>query len=364
MGAGNFSSKALSDALLRLYEISPTDNFYEQVLEMLEDYVPHVVSGYSFTDLRSRVLCKKALRNRQGESFANLSELEVLVQDHPFVDVYTANGAGPVVCISDLMSEKEWRQTAICSELERLLGVVYDWSLRFYSGRKCVSFFFSNDVPLEQSYRRFFTLLAPHLENAHRAFHGRQKGLIANLPENIVLLSSAGHLVECGLPASELFAKYFPREKGGFAGRLPDTAGRWVAGAIAGEHSLKALVVKKKDEVLSLSLLRLPDGYLLVLEESARVDLGEVLKDWGLTAREAEVLVWVAQGKQNSEVGVILNISTSTVRKHVENILKKLRCETRGAASQVVMQALLEKSMGVSSAKCLLCSRPDCASLS
>jgi DNA-binding NarL/FixJ family response regulator len=44
----------------------------------------------------------------------------------------------------------------------------------------------------------------------------------------------------------------------------------------------------------------------------------------GLTARETEVLTWVAQGKTNYEIGVILSACTGTICKHVERILSKL----------------------------------------
>ena len=52
----------------------------------------------------------------------------------------------------------------------------------------------------------------------------------------------------------------------------------------------------------------------------------------GLTPREAEVLGWIAHGKQNAEIAQLLFISPHTVRKHVENIFEKLDVQTRTAA--------------------------------
>jgi DNA-binding NarL/FixJ family response regulator len=57
----------------------------------------------------------------------------------------------------------------------------------------------------------------------------------------------------------------------------------------------------------------------------------------GLTAREAEVLAWVAQGKTNYEIGVILSVCTRTICKHVEHILAKLNVENRTAAAAVAI---------------------------
>jgi DNA-binding CsgD family transcriptional regulator len=53
---------------------------------------------------------------------------------------------------------------------------------------------------------------------------------------------------------------------------------------------------------------------------------------FGLTPREAEVLGWIARGKQNAEIAKLLFISPLTVRKHVEHILEKLDVHTRIAA--------------------------------
>ena len=60
----------------------------------------------------------------------------------------------------------------------------------------------------------------------------------------------------------------------------------------------------------------------------------------GLTPREAEVLTWIAQGKTNYEIGVILSACTGTICKHVESILSKLCVENRTAAAVVAIAAL------------------------
>ena len=55
----------------------------------------------------------------------------------------------------------------------------------------------------------------------------------------------------------------------------------------------------------------------------------------GLTAREGEILRWVARGKTNREIAGLLVVSAHTVRKHLENIYAKLGVHTRtGAAAR------------------------------
>lgn len=56
-----------------------------------------------------------------------------------------------------------------------------------------------------------------------------------------------------------------------------------------------------------------------------------------LTARELEVLAWVCDGKTSAEIAIILGISLSTVRNHIQSTLVKLRVNTR---SQAVAKAI------------------------
>ncbi len=58
----------------------------------------------------------------------------------------------------------------------------------------------------------------------------------------------------------------------------------------------------------------------------------------GLTPREAEVLYWVAQGKTNPEIGLILDVSVATIKKHVEHIFEKIAVENRSAAILHVLE--------------------------
>jgi Response regulator containing a CheY-like receiver domain and an HTH DNA-binding domain len=57
----------------------------------------------------------------------------------------------------------------------------------------------------------------------------------------------------------------------------------------------------------------------------------------GLTPRETEVLTWIAQGKTNYEIGVILSAATRTICKHVQRIFFKLSVENRTAAAVVAL---------------------------
>jgi DNA-binding response OmpR family regulator/DNA-binding CsgD family transcriptional regulator len=59
-----------------------------------------------------------------------------------------------------------------------------------------------------------------------------------------------------------------------------------------------------------------------------------------LTAREAEVLLWISRGKSNRDIGQILEISPRTVNKHLEQVFVKLGVENRAAAAAVAVRSL------------------------
>jgi DNA-binding NarL/FixJ family response regulator len=61
---------------------------------------------------------------------------------------------------------------------------------------------------------------------------------------------------------------------------------------------------------------------------------------FALTAREAEVLLWISRGKANRDIGEILNISPRTVNKHLEQVFIKLGVENRSAAAAVAVRTL------------------------
>jgi DNA-binding NarL/FixJ family response regulator len=60
----------------------------------------------------------------------------------------------------------------------------------------------------------------------------------------------------------------------------------------------------------------------------------------GLTPRAAEALLWLAQGKTNSDIATILGITESTVKKYVQEMFEKLSVETRGAAALRAVEML------------------------
>lgn len=75
--------------------------------------------------------------------------------------------------------------------------------------------------------------------------------------------------------------------------------------------------------------VRLADSYASLEEAVADP---EVFARAGLSAREAEVLGWLAHGKSNADLSEILQISLDTVKTHLRRVFDKLGVDNRHAA--------------------------------
>jgi DNA-binding response OmpR family regulator len=96
---------------------------------------------------------------------------------------------------------------------------------------------------------------------------------------------------------------------------------------------------------LTLSLLGTigADEYLFRLTSANRQSEDEMLRErFGLTHRESEVLLWIAKGKANRDIGEILGLSARTVNKHLEQIYSKLGVENRASAAVKAADVLRE----------------------
>nr|WP_313524694.1 response regulator transcription factor [Shinella sp.] len=83
------------------------------------------------------------------------------------------------------------------------------------------------------------------------------------------------------------------------------------------------------------------DEHLFRLSAEQRKSGDETLRQrFSLTHRESEVLLWIANGKSNRDIGEILGLSARTVTKHLEQIYVKLGVENRASAAVKASHAL------------------------
>lgn len=156
-----------------------------------------------------------------------------------------------------------------------------------------------------------------------------------------IVLDREGRPTHLTPAAIRLLETYLPMEDSR-SQQLPEPLARWVSKRL--RRSVNGSLVHETGQPLILDghtgrleiTFRPPSETvlpLLLLHEHPRPAGPESLQTLGLTARQAEVLYWIAEGKSNSEVATILSASPRTIQKHAENLYARLGVENRHAAT-------------------------------
>ena len=167
----------------------------------------------------------------------------------------------------------------------------------------------------------------------------------------VAVLSDAGALLYADKRAQALLTFQFPewtvREP------LPKHLRMWIAEVAPASHHSRGSVseplrIEREGRKLSIRVVVTEREKILLLDEdripAETPNRGrEILLALGMTERESEVLFWVAEGKSNPEIGIILHIASSTVKKHLEHIFDKLGVENRTCAAARASDVLHSK---------------------
>lgn len=155
---------------------------------------------------------------------------------------------------------------------------------------------------------------------------------------------STGRLLWSTPQASKLLASVFEDfDERRFS--FPSSVVKWLTARIegGGDPSSSTLTIGAEQKTLSLSFVGRMSGderLMRVSEESSSADASFLKEKLGLTTREAEVLLWIARGKSNRDIGQILGMSPRTVNKHLEQVYVKLGVENRAAAAATAVRHL------------------------
>ena len=117
----------------------------------------------------------------------------------------------------------------------------------------------------------------------------------------------------------------------------------WAQASRTPDGCLGMLTLARSHEPLSDAELRHSEANMSWLVHAAHQGLARLqhpaMAAVALSAREAEVLRWMADGKTSAEAAIILDLSERTVNFHVANALRKLGAANKTSA--VVKAALL-----------------------
>lgn len=367
-------ARALIECAGEIYSIQDPEAFPLGMLKAVEKVVPSHITAYIRVvrsdngAVTSEILSESRLagidafnRNIHEHPFINIMHPGVL-KPHPFMKDIVRSlskrlpgfGSPPgktAVKISDALTDRQFRSLAVYNEGFRKDRVNYQMSLVLGYSDSCLSVacFHRDTKDFSERDRLILNLLGPHMvqasRNAEISAWRRRAAAKGEEDRGVIILGPEGRVRYLADDAGRALVRHFRIFRS--SGRLPEDLDRWVKeerSAAASVGGKPPEPFKKAGETMDL-LVRLVNGRvgeetLIVTEKPRQAGLPGRLESLGLTAREAEVLYWVANGKSNMAVSGILGISMNTVKKHLDRIYQKLGVENRTAAAKLALEVL------------------------
>jgi DNA-binding response OmpR family regulator/DNA-binding CsgD family transcriptional regulator len=164
-----------------------------------------------------------------------------------------------------------------------------------------------------------------------------EKQLETSLEQALLISDSQGQILFATGQARILLNTFFAS---GSDKKLPLELQNWLSGP--DNHRPKLISHKKRGEIEvdHFAISKSGNVSLLRIEHRNGDNGPKALLALGVTAREAEVLYWISEGKTNPEIAIIIDASLNTVKKHAINLFAKLGVETRTAAARLALGVL------------------------
>ena len=278
---------------------------------------------------------------------------ELHMNEHP-VMVHALQTDGPCALrISDFWSQLQLHDSGLHNDFYRHYGIEDALCISIgCSLPRVIGVGWHDGRSFTDRERMIADLARPHisraLQNARMVSRLRdqlemlQRG-IDSLSAGVILCGPQGRVRFISTQARQYLAEFFGATRQTDR-RLPADLLLWVRQQVSrlsmsddAPSARSPLVCKKNNKRLVVRLLSQPGANLILMEEERALPDVHIAAILGLTVRESEVLNWIANGKTNHEIGIILGLHTATVKKHVEHIFTKLGVENRTAAAKLAL---------------------------
>jgi DNA-binding CsgD family transcriptional regulator len=356
-------TQCLLQAIQALYALHDLDTFHLQALAIVDQLVPSEVPMVCLANTQSHQTLHLLLPGYPGFT----PEMEAVPRqhwrEHPLIWnlPHTSGGAYK---ISDFITQTEFHQLeGLYQQLLKVMGCEDQMAIFLSETQRQTGDRYSQAnatlvvMSLNRSQRNFkerdrllLNLLRPHLFQAYCNVQHYEK-LQQELNQlqqslnhlGLVILNVDGQVQQVTPQALVWLVDYFPKQPCPL--QLPEHLWAWVKHQITNFIEKPALLnvclplriqQDGKQLVIRLVVEQSAERYLLLLEEQT-LSVSKSLELLGLSDRETDVLFWVIQGKANKAIAAQLNIGSSTVRKHLESIYRKLGVQSR---TEAIAQAL------------------------
>ncbi len=357
---------ALLEAVERIRLARDPDEFGRVALETVRSLVACSVASFNEVDPDAQRVVALVDPPDYTVSEAQVEAFGRLASEHPLIR-HHATGDGTARKLSDFMTLEELHRTALYREVYGGLGVEYQIAVTLPAALpRIIAIALSRtESDFDERDRAVLNALRPHLAQSHQLALERSAIRLRLDSLTSALRDSGTHMVELDPPqrgltpeAKALLQTYFAAPPRG--SWLPAPVEHWLAGqpdrdrpstgeasparasADAAALQLRAPLIARHGN-RSLVVQFVPDadnaGALVFYERRATASLPE-LQLLGLTVREAEIVQLLAEGADDRDIAADLGIAHGTVRKHLENLYRKLGVKRRGQAVALVFELL------------------------
>lgn len=177
-----------------------------------------------------------------------------------------------------------------------------------------------------------------HLAGARSARSARTA--LDTMGRTLLAVSGDGKVLWCTPQAGQVIAALAPTPSEALS--LPPEATGWLQACLAGTTPGSLTLKARNGPSYALSFVggTAEEVLLRLSRDDPGLGLARLRASLPITAREADVLFWLSQGKSSRDIGEILGLSHRTVTKHLEAIYAKLGVENRTAASMIANRYL------------------------
>jgi len=288
-------------------------------------------------------------------ALASLPVYEHYTSRYPALSARAMNpmNRGKVIKRTEILSHSLLGTIGFLDEFAKPNGCEFQlvYYFRSEADRLCVLTCNRNGRNFTDREEAILQFLAPHLQSAFEnatEFETRERSFKKSdavrqkMPFETIWLDDDLKVKEISPLIPTLIREFFQEDF--LFNQLPGRLMDWLqtASPVRAEVPPRPLTLRTRDACLKVRFYpqQLPGLHLLTFHRRLIRPTLEIIKPLGLTRRESEVLLWVAQGKTNDEIARVLGCSRRTVSKHMENLLQKLHMENRSGAMLLVNELL------------------------
>lgn len=339
-----------ADATLALVDeirrVATLDAYADAVMSGLFDLIDCQDVSYNEIDPSARRVAWRTLPD-QGELMAEFAPtFERLMQQNPLIHHYDLTGDTRALMWSDFMPVEQLRQTELHREMFSKLGIDHQMAVTLPAAPGIiVGVAVNSPSPFTERDRAIMNTLRPYLSHTYRSIQLgdelstvrarlRDGGWVAALAapdgevthvgdEAAAALDELDVVVEPGRPLPDRLREHFLPGVGGYR---PD------------QPAVPSTATRLSDEGDGVDGWFVPgpvEPHVVLVQTGGDRERARLVAA-GLSPRQVEVALHLAQGGTNRTIAGRMGIAEGTVRKHLESVYRALSVNDRASAIAVI----------------------------